>query len=217
MPGVVAQRSVPGGIATVPAAGESEVGYVTCSSAPSTSAPKPGNTTTPPPKPRWRVDGKGQLLVPGQGPALADRAETSPGPCGRSLNGSARRCQRLRGLVADLPYRRCAVPPRRALSLRRRARRAIPPRSARGDGAAPQRRGRRMRRRPGAGGRCPPCCPLTEVDHRDVIGLGEAVYRTHVAVADLAERRGRRDRIPPLPAQELAHPAHGLQFRHVCL
>ena len=38
-----------------------------------------------------------------------------------------------------------------------------------------------------------------------------------IRLADLPERRRRRDRVPPLPAQELAHHTHALQPRHIRL
>ena len=47
--------------------------------------------------------------------------------------------------------------------------------------------------------------------------LRPPVYLGDVGVADLAERRRRRDPEPLLPVQELAHPAHRLQLRHVGL
>jgi len=58
---------------------------------------------------------------------------------------------------------------------------------------------------------------LGEVDHRDAVDLGEPVHLTRVALANLPERRRGRDAEPPLPAQELAHPAHRLQPRHIRL
>ncbi|HEY2671090.1 MAG TPA: hypothetical protein VGJ07_12040 [Rugosimonospora sp.] len=58
---------------------------------------------------------------------------------------------------------------------------------------------------------------LAEMDHRDAVGLGELVHLTHVAVADLPERRRGWDRISPLPAQELTHPTHRLQLRYIGL
>jgi hypothetical protein len=58
---------------------------------------------------------------------------------------------------------------------------------------------------------------LGEAHHRDVVRRGEAVDRPNVPVSDLAEGSRRRDREPTLPAQELAHPTHRLQLRHVRL
>ena len=58
---------------------------------------------------------------------------------------------------------------------------------------------------------------LLEVHHRDPVDLGEAMDVFHVAVADLAERRRRRDREPALPAQEPAHLTHRLQLGHIAL
>ena len=53
--------------------------------------------------------------------------------------------------------------------------------------------------------------------HRDRILLRPPVHLGDVGVADLAERRRRRDAEPLLPVQKLTHPAHRLQLRHVGL
>ena len=58
---------------------------------------------------------------------------------------------------------------------------------------------------------------LPEVDHRHAMVFRPAVHLGDVGVTDLPERRRRRDYKPPLPTQELTHPAHGLQLRHVRL
>jgi SAM-dependent methyltransferase len=55
------------------------------------------------------------------------------------------------------------------------------------------------------------------VHHRDLVGLGEAIDVFDVAVTDLAERRRRRDREPPLPAQKPAHLTDRLQFGDIAL
>ncbi len=59
--------------------------------------------------------------------------------------------------------------------------------------------------------------PLLKMDHGDAVAFGEAVDGGHVAVADLPERRPRRDDEPPLPAEEPAHQAHPLQLGHIGL
>jgi hypothetical protein len=58
---------------------------------------------------------------------------------------------------------------------------------------------------------------LGEPAHRDRVLRGPPVHLGDVAVADLAERRRRRDRKSLLPVQELTHPAHRLQLRHIGL
>ena len=58
---------------------------------------------------------------------------------------------------------------------------------------------------------------LGEVHHRDRVSLGEAVDVLHVRVADLAERRGRRDRESALPPQEVAYEPDRLELRGVAL
>jgi hypothetical protein len=59
--------------------------------------------------------------------------------------------------------------------------------------------------------------PLGEPAHRDRVRLGKPMHLGDIGVADLAERRRRGNRKPLLPVQELTHPAHALQFRHVRL
>jgi hypothetical protein len=58
---------------------------------------------------------------------------------------------------------------------------------------------------------------LDEPMYRHSTGLRPLMDLGHIAIADLPERRRRRDLIATLPAQELTHPAHRLQLRHISL
>jgi hypothetical protein len=49
--------------------------------------------------------------------------------------------------------------------------------------------------------------PLDEAAHRDPVRLRPPVYLGDIGIADLPERRRRRDPEPLLPVQELTHPA----------
>jgi AcrR family transcriptional regulator len=58
---------------------------------------------------------------------------------------------------------------------------------------------------------------LGEPAHRNTVRLGPPVQLGDVGVAELAERRRRRNAEPFLPVQKLTHPAHRLQLRHISL
>ena len=81
------------------------------------------------------------------------------------------------------------------------------------------------RRHPGPPGRCLPGqvrlhhlqlgLVLTELDPRDVIGIGKGDHRLAEPVAHLPEQRRRGEREPQVPGQERHHLGTGLQDRHV--
>jgi len=58
---------------------------------------------------------------------------------------------------------------------------------------------------------------LGEMPHRNAVRGGEPMNLGNIGIADLPERCRGRDWVPALPAQELIHPAHGLQLRHIGL
>jgi hypothetical protein len=55
------------------------------------------------------------------------------------------------------------------------------------------------------------------VDHRNALRGRELVHLGHIRIADLAERRRRRDREAALPVQVLTNPSDRLQLGHVGL
>jgi hypothetical protein len=55
------------------------------------------------------------------------------------------------------------------------------------------------------------------VDHRYTVVLREPMHRGDVRLPQTPERRRGRGLEPPLPAQELTHPADGLQLRDIAL
>jgi hypothetical protein len=56
---------------------------------------------------------------------------------------------------------------------------------------------------------------LTELDPRDVVGLGVGGHRPTEPVTDLVEQRGRGERVAQVPRQERHHPRTGLQPGHI--